>query len=167
MGCGRSSDFEVISRKDEFMRWNVHFAAMQLTKHDVKKLYEVFCSMDTDGRGSIDVVELLSRIDVNRNKFTERVFSMFDEDKSGQVNFREFVLSLWSYCTLTKDALGDVLTYCIYHCTSFNVLVVYCTAMFAFDLYDAGTKGVLTTDEVFLMLQELYGKSEAASMTKV
>lgn len=107
MGCGSSSDFEVACRKDEFIRWNTQFAAMQLTKRDIKRLYEVFYAMDIDGSGSIDVVELLTKIDVSRNKFSERVFSMFDEDKSGQINFREFVLSLWSYCTLTKDALGN------------------------------------------------------------
>jgi len=58
------------------------------------------------------------------------------EDGSGSVDFREFVMSLWNYCTLSKAAL----------------------IMFAFDLYDNDNSGEIDTGEVELLLKEVYGR---------
>ena len=46
-------------------------------------------------------------LDVERARFTKRIFSIFDNDKSGQIDFREFVLSIWNYCTLGKSSLSE------------------------------------------------------------
>ena len=46
-------------------------------------------------------------LDVERTRFTKRIFSIFDDDKSGQIDFREFVLSIWNYCTLGKSSLSE------------------------------------------------------------
>jgi len=48
------------------------------------------------------MAELLAFLDLEKTRFTKRIFSIFDEDGSGLIDFREFVLSLWNYCTLTK-----------------------------------------------------------------
>lgn len=61
---------------------------------------------------------------------------IFDEDGSGSVDFREFVMSLWNYCTLSKAAL----------------------IMFAFDLYDNDNSGEIDLTEVELLLKEVYGR---------
>lgn len=61
---------------------------------------------------------------------------IFDEDGSGSVDFREFVMSLWNYCTLSKAAL----------------------IMFAFDLYDNDNSGEIDFSEVELLLREVYGR---------
>lgn len=58
---------------------------------------------------------------------------IFDEDGSGSVDFREFVMSLWNYCTLSKAAL----------------------IMFAFDLYDNDNSGEIDIMEVELLLREV------------
>lgn len=61
---------------------------------------------------------------------------IFDEDGSGSIDFREFVMSLWNYCTLSKAAL----------------------IMFAFDLYDNDNSGEIDIGEVELLLKEVrYG----------
>ena len=51
------------------------------------------------------MAELLAFLDLEKTRFTRRIFSIFDEDGSGLIDFREFVLSLWNYCTLTKASL--------------------------------------------------------------
>jgi hypothetical protein len=61
---------------------------------------------DMDGSGSIALAELLTHIDLERTAFTVKIFSIFDDDKSGEIDFKEFVMSLWNYCTLTKSTLG-------------------------------------------------------------
>ena len=47
-------------------------------------------------------------LDVERTRFTKRIFSIFDDDKSGEIDFREFVLSIWNYCTLGKTSLSKL-----------------------------------------------------------
>lgn len=82
------------------------FEALQLRRREIKKLYELFKRVDVDNSGSIGLNELLTHMDVDKTQFTERVFSIFDEDGSGEVDFREFVLALWNYCTLGSTTLG-------------------------------------------------------------
>lgn len=133
MGCSCSN---VYKQYPELVQWRVQFESLRLSSGEVRKLYHIFKSMDVDGSGTIELIELLAHIDVERTNFTERVFSIFDEDRSGQVDFREFVLSLWNYCTLTKATLD----------------------LFAFDLYDQDSSGELGGDEVEQMLKDIYGK---------
>lgn len=88
-------------------------------------------------------------LDIERTKFSMRVFSIFDEDSSGEIDFREFVLALWNYCTLGRATL----------------------VLFAFDLYDKDSSGEISSDEVIQMLIDVYGKkykknSQAVSVLK-
>lgn len=65
----------------------------------------------TDEYGSLSkevgLPELFGVMDIERTKFTERVFSILDEDGSEKLDFREFVLALWNFCTLTGHSLGN------------------------------------------------------------
>jgi Ca2+-binding EF-hand superfamily protein len=70
------------------------FTALGISEEDVGKLYWIFCRIDTDGSRLIEIIELLMFLDVERTRFTRRIFSIFDDDKSGKIDFREFVLSI-------------------------------------------------------------------------
>ena len=79
-----------------------------------------------DGGGTIDLTELLTIIELERTPFTERVFSIFDEDNSGKIDFGEFVLALWNFCTLTKTTLGTSIYMSLLLCLlSFDSLSEY------------------------------------------
>ena len=106
MGCGNS--FETVYKTEQFQEWMKQFEAMQLTKNEIRTMFKIFSRVDFDKSGSIALAELLAHIDLDRTRFTERIFSIFDADGSGEIDFREFVLSLWNYCTLTKATLGMV-----------------------------------------------------------
>jgi Ca2+-binding EF-hand superfamily protein len=99
----------------------------------------MFCKVDLDGSGSVDTVELLTLLDIERTRFTEQIFAVFDNDGSGKVDFREFVMSLWNYCTIGQAALE----------------------IFTFDMYDADSSGVLSPAEVSRMLTDVYGSKHA------
>lgn len=116
MGCAPSSTaFDVAFATHAFQQNMIQFSAMQFTKSEIRKLYNIFTTVDVDGSGSIALAELLAHIDIARTPFTEKIFSIFDDDKSGEIDFREFVLSLWNYCTLTKATLGKNPTFCTLH----------------------------------------------------
>ena len=100
MGCGPSDESKIPQS------WFELFAAMKLSRSEVLKLFKIFKKADLDGSGSVDIVELLTLLDVERTRFTEHVFTVFDSDRSGRVDFREFVMALWNYCTIGQASLG-------------------------------------------------------------
>lgn len=105
MGCG-SSAFDEQFSKPAMQDCLRQFKAMQFSNSDIRKLYDIFRAVDVDGSGSIALSELLTHIHLDRTPFTEKIFSIFDDDRSGEIDFKEFVMSLWNYCTLTKATLG-------------------------------------------------------------
>jgi Ca2+-binding EF-hand superfamily protein len=102
--CNSYSD--VYDKNRQLEAWRPQFEALQLKRKEIGKLYRIFRTADVDNSGTIGLPELLGLMDVERTPFSERVFSIFDEDGSGEIDFREFVLSLWNYCTLSAATLG-------------------------------------------------------------
>ncbi|KAK7241072.1 calcium ion binding protein [Aureococcus anophagefferens] len=130
------------------------FESLGLDEADVARLHAQFLKIDKDGSGSLELWEMLDHLDLHRTKFAKRVFSIFDEDGSNEIDFREFVVTLWQrgagarrarYCTLGRTQL----------------------VMFAFDLYDRDSSGEIDMAELNGMLKELYGKRYAANATAV
>ena len=42
---------------------------------------------------------------IDTTRFTKRAFALIDEDGDGQVDFFEFVVAIWNYCTLDWESL--------------------------------------------------------------
>ena len=78
-----------------------------------------FCKIDSSKDECIEVTELLTFLKLERSAFNIRVFTLFDKDRSKQIDFSEFVIALWNWCTLSNNALES----------------------FAFDLYDNDGSG--------------------------
>jgi serine/threonine-protein phosphatase 2B regulatory subunit len=132
MGCGGSTfDLERSVPPD----WVEQFEALQMNKAELNHLFFAFKSIDRDQGGSIDISELLQHLDIEETSFSKRTFSVFDSNRSGSIDLREFILSLWNYCTLTQATLD----------------------IFAFDLYDTDESGELSFQEVENMVCDLYG----------
>lgn len=109
---GTITQFHQLSKTPEFKANMKLFSSLHLTIRDVRRLYVAFMRMDLFGAGSITLAELLAHINLPRTAFTEKIFSTFDNDHSGAIDFREFVLSMWNYCTLTKFNLGKPVKQC-------------------------------------------------------
>lgn len=124
MGCGPSKILHVYKRA-EVKESKALFDALCFKELDIGRLHKQFRLIDNDHSNNIELAELLAHLDLERTRFTKRIFSIFDEDNSGEIDFREFVLSLWNYCTLSRASL----------------------VMFAFDLYDKDASGSITADE--------------------
>lgn len=102
-----------------------------------QKLYKIYKKCDLTKDGSMSDVELMMILDMERTPFTERIFRVFDTDGSGQLDFREFVLATWNYCSMDQSILH----------------------YFAFQLYDSDGGGEITEKEIIQMLKDIYGKN--------
>ena len=47
-------------------------------------------------------MEFLMFLNIPRTPWTRRVFEIFDTDRSGELDFKEWVLGMWNYCTLAR-----------------------------------------------------------------
>lgn len=83
MGCFSSKNWELLIKTAKFQAWNEHFKTLSLSLSDLKKLHKIFSRVDFDNSGDISLAELLAHINLDRTRFTERIFSIFDDDKSG------------------------------------------------------------------------------------
>jgi len=135
--CGITRYNKVYEFEPTLLEWRSDFEALQFKENDIGRLYRIYNKIDEDRSGLIDYIEMLNYLDIERTPFSKRVFTMFDEDGSGKLDFKEFVMSLWNYCTLSKSTL----------------------VLFAFDIYDKDSSGEIEGKEVQQMLLEIYGKS--------
>jgi Ca2+-binding EF-hand superfamily protein len=90
----------------QYATWHSIYHTFKITTEDLFKLYTAYATLDTDKSGTLDVTEFLRAIDYDSTPFSRRVFSMFDGDGSGVVDYFEYVVSVWNYCTLSKYSLG-------------------------------------------------------------
>lgn len=58
--------------------------------------------------GLIRPAELFAYFEVEGTPFERKIFALFDEDKSGVINFLEFVCTLWNILTLPQGDFGSV-----------------------------------------------------------
>ena len=95
-----------------------------------------FFKIDKDNSGEVSIYEFLSFFKLKSTKFAMRAFSIMDEDKSGEIDFREFVVAVWNYCTFSNEGL----------------------ILFAFDLFDLDNSGEISVDEMEMVVAEVYGE---------
>lgn len=88
--------------------WQAMFKTMKFSRGEVKKLHDIFDKLDTKQKGGIDIVEWLTFLDLERNTFTERIFRTFDKDGNRVLDFYEFVVSLWKFCTLGEGSISKL-----------------------------------------------------------
>ena len=85
--------------------WITEFHALGFDDGEVQQLYNVFVKCDADGSGQISLKELSAFLNVEHTSWYKKIFSLFDEDHSGEIDFREFVVSMFNYCTMSKAGL--------------------------------------------------------------
>lgn len=119
----------------ELIQFRKTFNCLGVTDGEVGKLYKMFCSIDVDGSKDVDIAEVLAHLHVEKTFFNKRVFGLLDADASGELNFEEFMVGLWNYCSVEDIHFEH----------------------FAFDLYDADHSGNIDIEEAQFMVKDIYG----------
>lgn len=85
--------------------------------------------------------------DLQRSRFSEKAFTVMDRDGSGEVDYIEFVLAVWNYCSFSHTSL----------------------VRFAFDLYDLDGSGEIEHEEAVRCVREVWGSAweQSSSAQKI
>jgi Ca2+-binding EF-hand superfamily protein len=111
------------------------FRKLQLNDVTIQRFYNKFQQIDTSGDGTVSLDEFYGFFAIRRSAFGDRVFGMLDLDKSGAIDFREFVLCMWNFCTYEVDTFIE----------------------FAFRMYDLDGSEQLEMEELRDLVEEVYG----------
>jgi len=111
------------------------------------KLFLTFIDVDADCGGTVGLDEFHDYFEMTETKFSERVFGTLDLENTGELEFREFCIGVWNYCTLSNDQI----------------------IKFCFDLFDQDGDGSLATWECDALLRMMYNVevADAALMAHV
>lgn len=108
------------------------------TAEEIQRLYKRFSKLDKDKSGSIDKGEFLSIPQLSNNPLSGRLIDLFDTDRGGDVDFREFILGLSIFSS--KGAKEEKLR-------------------FAFQIYDMDRDGFISNGELFSVLKLMTGNN--------
>jgi Ca2+-binding EF-hand superfamily protein len=119
------------------------FEALGLKQRDLTAFQQHFDKMVSKSEPKVPVAIILSVLELEDSATGRSLFSMYDglhnahktKDLStnGLLDFKQFVLLVWNFCTLTIRACACQI----------------------FELYDKDCKGSLTTDDVITVLSDL------------
>lgn len=107
------------------------------------EIFKAFAKTDVNEDGLVDIEECFKFLGGKRTKFTERIlYSEPFEDEDGNMQsgltFKQFIISLWSYCTLTP--LG--------------------VARYIFEIFDVDENEMLEKPDIISMFKMLYHTDE-------
>ena len=108
------------------------FRKLGIKSPSVNSFYGVFQAIDVDGSNSIDLKEFFDFFGLESTELTRRAFSIFDEDDSGTIDFCEFVVSTWNFCTMDDKRMTT----------------------FTFKLFDVDDSRFLDREEIQFMVTE-------------
>jgi hypothetical protein len=80
------------------------------TPKDIYSIYRVFRHVCKGSPGAaVEITKILTHLDLDYFPFFVKLFSVFDENNTGKLNFYEFAITLWMICTSDEQTLGSLL----------------------------------------------------------
>lgn len=137
MGCGGPLK-DIIRAEPNLKHWRLQFRSIGIEDNEILQLYNLYAhAKEQHIIGKLEVLTVFKMLEIERLKFMFKTFAAFRQDKNEEIfsDFRDFVFSLWNFCTMNA---GDM-------------------AKFAFDLYDTRRSGKVDVDTLCGMLKDLYG----------
>eukprot|EP01038_Epipyxis_sp_PR26KG_P013502 gene13502-18116_t len=117
------------------------FYKLHLNEAKAIELFKAFSQIDKNENQVVDVDEIFQYLGGKRTKFTDRIFyheELVDGELVEGLNYREFTIMLWNYCTFTPYNLGRYL----------------------FEIFDIDNQKILEKSEVETMYCMMYDCEE-------
>ncbi|CAK4285512.1 unnamed protein product [Aphanomyces euteiches] len=131
------------------------FSSLGFSVRDLNQIYHLFNAVNTEGTGAINVHEFLAYfgtlLQLSKTEFTKKTFKLMDKDESGKIDFEEFVLSLWNFCSFHPAALS------CRSCVVVGSFTRESLVRYAFSLYDSDGSGDIDVDEAEHFVHEMWG----------
>lgn len=138
MGCY----FHIPTYQPDEQEWEITFRALGLDEKVVNDFWKIFYKMNKTHDGEVSIIEFLNFFNLDRTTYAAKAFGYCDTVGGGEMDFLEFIVSVWNLCTLNPATLTN----------------------FTFDLYDLDDDGELSYDEMETMVRELYGPTWESSV---
>ena len=59
-----------------------------------------------NGTNTVNIAKILIHLKLEKTFFTKRILSLLDADCSGDLDFGEFLVGVWNYCSIDNKYLG-------------------------------------------------------------
>ena len=118
----------------EYKYYEPLLSTLGFSEFHAKEMIKVFYSLDHDGDRRCEFVEFSRFFHIEKTPYARKCFSMMDTDNTGSLNFANFVVACWNYC-------------------SYNV---YGLTEFSFHLYCKKKKSRIPLEDVFELINDVY-----------
>lgn len=118
--------------------WKELMHTFSFTEQEFQELYRPFASLRVDNSNKVQISALASYFSFAEDSHLIRCFSLFDKQNTGLMDFGEYFLCLWNYCTHSLE------TY----------------LLFSYLVYDIEFSGRLTVGAVKQFLHAAYNSAE-------
>jgi hypothetical protein len=66
---------------------------------DFDKFFRIFSSLDEGQTGFVKLEEVLQHLQITSTSYMSKMLGQFDENHTGYLDFMQFVLGVWNYCS--------------------------------------------------------------------
>lgn len=108
---------------------------LKLSNIHIDGFYNHFKNLDLDNDNKVGIEEFMIVNDIQSKYFGELVFRVFDSDHSGSIDFEEYLVAMWNFCSLDKHSL----------------------ITFTFNLFDVDNSGKLNKMEIQNIIDIIHG----------
>ncbi|TPX42004.1 hypothetical protein SeMB42_g05311 [Synchytrium endobioticum] len=113
-------------------------AILPFSEQEINRLYARFCQLDKDKSGTVSADEMTAIPELAMNPLAQRIVAVIDPEGGTGINFKQFASALSVFC---KDTKRDM------------------KLNFAFQVYDVDGDGLLSADDLFVILKLMVGSS--------
>ena len=87
---------------------------MKLTTTDLDRIFHEFAKFENPKTHLIEIEKIIfKRYKLYYNLFSRMFFQVLDKEKTGQLNFLEYLIIIWSFLSTDDDGLAS-LCFCLF-----------------------------------------------------
>lgn len=140
MGSCVTKPAMVYAVKPSLEAYKSQFLAMGITQSKLTIFHQHFKTIDKSNRDVVTVLQMVEYFGFGKNEFIRKAFAVLAVTKGKTkeaLDFRDFVITLWNYCTLGDDF-----------------------GLFVFAVYDFDGNKELDHEEAVELMKDLYGEEK-------